>query len=555
MTLLIVLVSVYLFIIGYLGYRGWKGTKTAADYMIAGGDTHPVVMALSYGATFISTSAIIGFGGASALFGLGMQWLTVLNILIGVFVAFVFFGSRTRAMGHHMGAHTFSELLGKRFQSRTLQGFAGMVILLFMPLYSAAVLMGATYIISARLETSYETSLFFLSVIVAIYVIMGGLKGVMYSDAMQGGLMFFGLLLLLYLTYDKLGGVTAAHERLSALAPLAIERWGAAGHTGWTSMPSFGSPFWWIIVSQITLGVGIGVLAQPQLAVRFMTVKSTRELNRAVMVGGIFILVTVGTSFFVGSLSNVFFMEVAPSGGEQAPGILSLVAAGGKVEQVIPLFMKNYMPAWLGDVFFITLLAAAMSTISGQFHAMGTAASRDVWENFSGVRDERKSIIATRVGIFLTFIWSVTLAEVLPRLFSGAGEAIVARATAVFFGLCAASFLPLFIGGLYTRSITRAGALWGCFAGFAVSALWLLFVKTKEAQTLLLCKALTGKDSLANDLQNALGGWLPKWIVIGEVDPIVVALPVSLLLTVVVSCFSRKFSTFHVDDCFSRIGR
>ena len=120
MTLLIVLVSVYLFIIGYLGYRGWKGTKTAADYMIAGGDTHPVVMALSYGATFISTSAIIGFGGASALFGLGMQWLTVLNILIGVFVAFVFFGSRTRAMGHHMGAHTFSELLGKRFQSRTL---------------------------------------------------------------------------------------------------------------------------------------------------------------------------------------------------------------------------------------------------------------------------------------------------------------------------------------------------------------------------------------------------------------------------------------------------
>ena len=57
---------------GYLGYLGYKQTKTAADYLVAGRSAHPVVMALSYGATFISTSAIVGFGGAAANLGMGV---------------------------------------------------------------------------------------------------------------------------------------------------------------------------------------------------------------------------------------------------------------------------------------------------------------------------------------------------------------------------------------------------------------------------------------------------------------------------------------------------
>lgn len=549
MTLLIILVSLYLFIIGYLGYRGWKGTKTAADYMIAGGNTHPVVMALSYGATFISTSAIIGFGGAAAIFGLGLQWLSFLNIFVGILIAFIFFGSRTRAIGHHLQAHTFPELIGKRFKSKGLQIFAGFVILIFMPVYTGAVLMGATYIISSKLAISYEVALFFFSIIVALYVIMGGLKGVMYSDAMQGGLMFFGLLLLLWLTYSKLGGIIPAHERLTALTPLAKNAFGKLGHNGWTSMPSFGSPFWWIMVTQIIFGVGIGVLVQPQLTVRFMTVKSKKELNRAVFIGALFIFVAVGVSFTVGPLSNVFFLEVPPIGADAAIGKISIAAAAGKTGNIIPLFMDKFMPSWLSDIFFVTLLAAAMSTVSSQFHAMGTAASRDVYEVLSPNKTEKGSIISTRIGIFLTFIWSVGLAELLPQVFSEKGEAIIARGTAVFFGLCAASFLPLFIGGLYSKAITKAGALWGCAIGFIASAFWLAFVKNKEAKIFEICKMLTGKDSLSGDIQ----AFMPSWIIVGEVDPTVVALPLSILVTILVSMLSKKFEKEHIDNCFEAL--
>ena len=74
-------------------------------------------------------------------------------------------------------------------------------------------------------------------------------------------------------------------------------------------MPVLGSPIWWTVVSAIILGVGIGVLAQPQLAVRFMMVKSNKELNRGVLIGGIFILMMTGVAFVVGALSNVFFFR------------------------------------------------------------------------------------------------------------------------------------------------------------------------------------------------------------------------------------------------------
>ena len=69
------IVILYLIIVCYLSYKGWRGTRTAADYMTAGKEMHPGVMILSYGTAFIGTTIIIGFGGAAALFGFSLLWL------------------------------------------------------------------------------------------------------------------------------------------------------------------------------------------------------------------------------------------------------------------------------------------------------------------------------------------------------------------------------------------------------------------------------------------------------------------------------------------------
>jgi SSS family solute:Na+ symporter len=202
----------------------------------------------------------------------------------------------------------------------------------------------------------------------------------------------------------------------------------------------------------------------------------------------------------------------------------------GNTDAIIPNYVSSAMPRWFGVVFLLTLLSAAMSTMSSQFHTMGTAIGRDVFEQFSH-RHSNKSILITRLGIVVGLI----VAMVLGKMVRGN---IIALATAIFFGLCAAAFLPAFIGGLFWRRMTGTGAKVSILTGFLVSALWSVFVNGKTAAGLGICKALTGKDTIVS------AAFSPTWTV---VDPLVVALPLSILAAVVVSLVTRPMDKAYVD--------
>lgn len=630
----IFVVLLYLFVVAYLGWRGYVGTRSAADYMLAGRKAHPFIMALSYGATFISTSAIVGFGGAAGLFGMSLLWLTVCNILIGIFIAFVFLGGPSRRLGHRLDAHTFPELLGRRYQSRFVQVFAGLLIVCFVPLYAAAVLIGGSEFIATSFGMPYEAALLLFAVLVGVYVIYGGLKAVMYTDALQGGIMFVGMLVLLFFTYSKIGGITSGHQTLTDLAPLVPSTLQGIGHQGWTAMPKFGFGetqynLWWIVISTLTLGVGIGVLAQPQLVVRFMTVKSKRELNRAVGIGGVFILAMTGIAFTVGALSNAYFalhgnlftgrvikplaadknqhvlqlmrqneagewldvldrkppqgaadivLEAPPRDAagnwlpvaartnevgvvfspklvpalldrdqpwlpavDGAPPLaqgrsISVVYAGGNDAQIIPSFITSALPKWFSLLFLLTLLAAAMSTLSSQYHTLGTAAGRDVFEQLTSrnrKRNSEQTIIIVRFAILFGLLLAVSVS------YFGQSQTIIPRATAIFFGLCASAFLPAFVGGLFWKRMTRPGAIASMVVGFAVTAFWLCAVKVPECTVIGLVK----KSLLAQS---------PNWPV---VDPLLIALPLSALTAIGVSLFTRPPDAAHLDRCFAAEAR
>ena len=164
------------------------------------------------------------------------------------------------------------------------------------------------------------------------------------------------------------------------MAPLVKERLPveyALGHRGWTVMPEFNSVWWWTLVSSLMLGVGIGALAQPQLAVRFMTVKSDRELNRAVRVGSFFILCTSGAAYMIGALSNVFFFATDKGFAENS-SLLAIEAAGGNPDLIIPIFIREALPPLVLYIFALTMLSAAMSTLSSLFHVSGSSIGHDI---------------------------------------------------------------------------------------------------------------------------------------------------------------------------------
>lgn len=594
----IVVVVGYLLVTGYLGWLGYRGTRTAADFLVGGRSVHPIVMAVSYGATFISTAAIVGFGGVAGLFGMSLLWLTFLNIGVGILLAFILLGEPTRRLGHHLGAHTFPELLGARYQSKGIQVFAGALIFLFMPLYSAAVMTGGTVFAATQFGVDFEVALLVFALITAAYVIPGGLKAVMYTDTFQGFVMIFAMLFLLWVAYSSLGGVTEAHTYLTGMADLVPPPLQEIGHRGWTAMPEFGwgaksYDLWWTVVTAIILGVGIGVLAQPQLMVRFMTVRSRRELDRAVPIGALFIVLMTGTPFTVGSLSNAWFAQHGPllkgqvvkeidteKGHalvglmkESAPGrwepvvnpktnqpaVAPMVVAGrasaqdasgspielvsgrapsivyakGDADQIIPTFITAAMPRWFGLIFFLSLLAAAMSTMSSQFHTIGTAAGRDLYERLTGKHGSEPSVLAMRIAIVVGLLIAVTIS------YTVRGD-VIARFTAIFFGLCAATFLPAYVGGLFWRRATRAGALSSMTVGMGVSLFWLLLVKSKEAGAIGLVQLVAGgKTSILAES--------PNW---PSVDPIVVALPLAILTLILVSLATRPADEAHLQRCF-----
>ena len=519
-----------------MAWNGYRKTHGRKDFLLAGGSTHPFVMAMSYGAAFISTSAIVGFGGVAATYGLGLQWLVFMNIFSGIFVAFVFFGRATRRIGRNLGAQTFPEFLALRFDSPRLRVLISGIIFLLMPFYASAVLIGAARVLQRILHEIWPLAMsedhFFyfallvLALLVSIYVVFGGLKGVMYADALMGLVMVSGLTALLVLGYWRLGGVVSAHEELTALAPLVQERLPEAyslGHRGWTVMPEFNSVWWWTLVSTLMFGVGIGALAQPQLTVRFMTVKSGRELNRAVLIGAIFILLTVGSAYLIGGLSNVFFFR--------EDGKLAVEAAGGNLDRIIPLFITRALPEGVLYLFVLTLIAAALSTLCSLYHVIGAAIGHDLYLGLFPNRRAHLGII--RAGVVFGIFCSLILGFVLPG-------SIIARATAMFMGICAAAFLPSYMAAIYWKRATRP-AVWASIAvGAGVSLFGLVFCHAAEAKALGICRLLTGRDVLF-----AAHPW-------PVVDTLCYALPLSLLTLVVVSRFTRKLSGEHLERCFRR---
>lgn len=507
-----IVVIIYMFMLAILGYLGYKRTKDASDFLLGGRKTNPIIMALSYGATFISASAIVGFGGYSATFGMGIQWLCVLNMLMGVIIAFIFFGRKTRRLGAEHNARTFSQLLGFHYKSRTIQIFIAAVIFIGMPLYTAVVMKGGAVFIEQMFHINLDLALLIFTLIVAAYVITGGMKSVLYTDALQATIMFVCMAFMLYWVYKTLGmGFSEANRELTNMAPLVPERFKALGHQGWTAMPVAGSPQWYTLVTSLILGVGIGCLAQPQLAVRFMMVESTKQLNRGVLIGCVFIFFVVGSIYHVGPLSNLFFMKMH--------GVVASEMTND-MDKIIPLFIDEAMPSWFSAIFMICILSASMSTLSALFHTMGGAFGADIFPKL-GRKKDTDSSMGVRFGVLCSILISYVICYVL-------SAGIIARGTALFMGVCAVTFLPAYFCALYWKGSTRQGALASMWVGALSSIFCMLFLHKAEAAPIGVCKALFGKEVLIETY---------PWFAI---DPIIFSLPLSIIAMIIVSRMTQE---------------
>ncbi len=511
----------------FLGLYGYRNTKNNSEFLLGRNKTNPLIIGLSYGATFLSASAVIGFGGQAATHGLTVMWLCFLNLFVGLFVAFLVFGPRTRKVGKKLGAATFADLLGKMYRSKGIRGFTALLIIIMMPIYCAAVLKGGVNSVAVLtgLTDYYDAILIILAVIVGVYVVYGGIIAVMYNDALQAAIMFVGMLVILIVTFNAVGGVTEGFTALSEIS--TGEASGVLpGFNGWTEVADFGSNEWMLVVTTFLMGVGLGVLTQPQLIVRFMSAKDDKMLNRSLIVGSIFMFLIVGSAYTSGALSNVFFMD------EHHLAASRYVAGLGLgTDFIVPQYILEVFEDIFGGDFFIclfllSLVCASISTISALMHTIGAAGGYDLYtiaENHKSKREkDSQSVRINRIVTAIMMVLVVVYCYLMPK-------EIIAKATSLFMGITAAALLPAFVHGLYTKGVPdKMAAIASITVGTVVYLFWALFINSSMSVFMPICKWITGDAVLFPDT------WL------AFCDPMVIALPLSIIVFAVMRLVSRQ---------------
>jgi SSS family solute:Na+ symporter len=187
------------------------------------------------------------------------------------------------------------------------------------------------------------------------------------------------------------------------------------------------------------------------------------------------------------------------------------------------------------------MLAAAMSTLSSQFHTMGTAAGRDIYEKTMGKKGS--TILITRTGIVVAVVVSTLVAFLANSL--PAADTIIAKFTTIFFELTTAAFLPAYVGALYFKKMPKAAIIGSMVSGAFTWFIWTFFIHSNSA-IMQLCKLIFGKDNLV------AGTSLEKLSMVGTT---LVALPVSIIVMAIIwivyaAMKKTDMDKAEVDKCF-----
>jgi SSS family solute:Na+ symporter len=191
------------------------------------------------------------------------------------------------------------------------------------------------------------------------------------------------------------------------------------------------------------------------------------------------------------------------------------------MDKIIPLFIGRAMPEWFSAVFMLCILSASMSTLSAQFHTMGASFGADIFPGLGHKKSNTNSTMGVRIGVLCAILVSYIICYTL-------SAGIIARGTALFMGVCAVTFLPAYFCSLFWKKATKEGALASLWTGALASLFAMLFLHKAEAGAVGLCKMLFGRDVLID---------VYPWFAI---DPILFALPLSVLAMVLVSLMTYK---------------
>lgn len=432
-------VALYFILMLLIGIYAWRrSTADVSGYLLGGRELGPAVTALSAGASDMSGWLLLGLPGALYLSGLSASWIAI-GLISGALANYLIVAPRLRVHTELAGdAITIPDFLEKRFadHSRALRMIAALVIVIFFTLYTSSGMVAGGKLFVSAFGADYATGLLVTAAVVVLYVAMGGFLAVSLTDVVQGTLMLAALIAVPVLAYAAVewpGGLMATLGRLDpALTSLF------AG----TSVIGIVSAAAW----------GLGYFGQPHIIVRFMAIRSVRDIPAARNIGMGWMIVCLAGAVAVGLTGRAYAAW---------HGILL-----DDPETIFIVLGARLFPPLVFGVLLAAVLAAIMSTISAQLLVTSSSLTEDFYRIFLR-RDagQRELVTAGRIAVVVVAAIAIALAWNPDNSVLN----LVANAWAGF----GAAFGPVIILSLIWRRMTRDGALAGIAAGAATVLFWI----------------------------------------------------------------------------------
>lgn len=506
-----VIIVIYLAFLAIAGFYARKKTKTLEDFMVAGRKIGPIMLGLSFGVTYFSAVMIVGGGQFSWLWGIGVVWVAVIDVLVGVFLVFVLFGTRTKALGEHFESLTVPQFLSKRYQDPQIQTFTSVVILFFETIYLVSIYMGLSLLLAVAMPgnpIAYFLAVIICGVITIFYLNVGGAHGAIWTDAVESIIMLIGVLAIFFFGIYALGGFDAF------LVTLAEVEANEAGKGSLTTFPGAGG---FGVIGYI-LVTSFGVWGMPQMISRFYTAEKQKSIKWGLVVSCTWAFVVAIFAWFNGAIARAYFWE-------NDRKTYDIIAADAGASAV-PFLMIAVLPPILIGLFLASITAASLTTGEKVIMVAASGFSIDVYQQKKKASDER-TLYVTKLTTTVIVIAAVFLALLRP----GAVLAICMFAWAAM----AATILIPYVFGLFWKGGTAKAVLWSGAAALIVAIFWFLLFRGAEAWAAV---GLTYPAALGGAASTVIWS-LGMRITIGSVHEFIVSQLVAVIAFPIISKFTK----------------
>ncbi len=429
--------------IGVIGYQRQKNTPD--DYFLADRKLGPFVLFFTLIATNFSAFTFLGFSGSGYRIGLSYYPMMAFGTAL-VALTFYLIGHKVWILGKEKGFITPSELIEERLKSKTLKLLFMAVMVIFTIPYLTLQPIGAGYIIETMThgQIPYFVGAFVLSFFIVLYVFLGGMRSVAFTDVLQGVLMFVLIIVAVVAIADSLGGFSDANRTVYEMKPELFSRQGAGNF--FTPEKGFSYLILWSLC----------VPMLPQMFMRFYTPKTPHSLKVSSTLYPLVTAIMFICPVLIGVWGHIAFPDLAPKA----------------ADRIFPMMLAEYTSIMLASLVMVGALAALMSTLDSQLLALSSMLTRDIYtSHFRQKASLKEQTIVGRVLIIILAIIGLILAYNPPAT-------LMTIATQTFTGL--AVLFPTTIAALYGKNIHPLSCIISIVVGEAMLIGFLLEIIPKS---------------------------------------------------------------------------